>query len=368
MQVERVEAVAYSLPFRSPYVTSRGTLERREMVLLRLRTDEGPEGLGEAVPLSLRGGDSLAKVERLVHEAATRLVGLDLSLASDDPLGFAVATTLELGTARRLPAPARAALECALFDLVAKSSGQPLWRLLKAPDCEPVLCNATLTAGEPDVVATQARRWSDDGFRTFKLKLGAGYDDEETVAAVRDAVGPGPMIRVDLNESLKPGDAAALLRAIEPHGIELAEQPASGLRGLARVRGDTKIPIAADESVTSEADAHRAVQRKACDYATVKLSKVGGIGAARQIAALIPTYLSSALDGPLGIAAAAHAAQVLRGDGNDPGLAHGLATQRLFADSIATTECRLIDGHLHLPDGPGLGVELDDAALESHRL
>jgi len=368
MQVERIETVTYALPFREPYVTARGTLDRREMVLLRLRTDDGPEGIGEAVPLSLRGDQTLAKIEDAITGAATRLIGLDLDAADDDPLGFAVATMLELTAAKRLPAAARAALECSLFDLVAKSSGQPLWRLLKAPDREPVLCNATLTAGDPGTVAAQAREWSNDGFQTFKLKLGAGYDDEGTVAGVREAVGPEAKIRVDLNESLRPADAVALLRAIEPHGIELAEQPTSGLRGLARVRRDSDTPIAADESVASEADAHRAVQRQACDYATVKLSKVGGIGATRRIAAVIPTYLSSALDGPVGIAAAAHASQMLRGDGNDPGLAHGLATQRLFAESVAAAECVVADGRLYLPDGPGLGVTLDDDALERHRL
>ena len=157
--------------------------------------------------------------------------------------------------------------------------------------------------------------------------------------------------------------ATDLLNLIEPFGIELAEQPVSGLRAMARVAAETRIPLAADEAVASEADAHRAVQRRSCRYATAKLSKVGGAGAARQIARVIPTYLSSALDGPVGIAAAAHAAQILREDDSDPGLAHGLATQRLFAETIATRECELRGGELHLPEGPGLGVELDEDAL-----
>ncbi len=170
-------------------------------------------------------------------------------------------------------------------------------------------------------------------------------------------------IRIDANEAWDARLATDLLKLIEPFGIELAEQPVSGLRAMARVAAETSIPLAADEAVASEADAHRAVQRRSCRYATAKLSKVGGAGAARQIARVIPTYLSSALDGPVGIAAAAHAAQILREDGTDPGLAHGLATQRLFAETIATRECELRDGELHLPEGPGLGVELDEDAL-----
>jgi muconate cycloisomerase len=100
----------------------------------------------------------------------------------------------------------------------------------------------------------------------------------------------------------------------------------------------------------------------------VKLSKVGGIGPAATIAAEVPVYLSSALDGPVGIAAAAHAAQALYRDHEDPGLAHGLATQELFAGTIASAECELREGLLRLPDGPGLGVEIDEEALERHRL
>ncbi len=95
---------------------------------------------------------------------------------------------------------------------------------------------------------------------------------------------------------------------------------------------------------------------------------MGGIGTAGAIAARLPTYLSSALDGPVGIAAAAHAAQAIYRNAEDPGLAHGLATQELFAETVATRECEVRDGQLHLPEGDGLGVELDEDALEHHRV
>lgn len=362
MRVERVETIAYALPFREPYATARGVLERREMVLLRLYSDSGVVGLGEAVPLALRGGDDLTKVLTQLQETATRLVGLELGPAGEPALDVAIATVLELTRPRRLAPPSAAALECAVFDLAAKESGVPLWRLLGATTCEPVRCNATLTMGEPDAVAAQALAWAVDGYDTFKLKLG-GKDDAAQARAVRDAVGTGPAIRVDANEAWSPEEAEATLAELEPLGIELAEQPVQGLRALARLANRVGIPLAADESVTTEADAHRARDRGACKYATVKLCKVGGIGAASAIAAVLPTYLSSALDGPVGIAAAAHLAQVLRERGDDPGIAHGLATQRLFSESVATRECRLEDGFAHLPDGSGLGVELDDQAL-----
>jgi L-alanine-DL-glutamate epimerase-like enolase superfamily enzyme len=95
---------------------------------------------------------------------------------------------------------------------------------------------------------------------------------------------------------------------------------------------------------------------------------VGGIGEANGISGHLPIYLSSALDGPLGIAAAAHAAQALRFEGAAAGLAHGLATQLLFAETIATTESTLDGDLLSPPRGPGLGVELDEDALATHRI
>ena len=364
MRIARVEAVPYALGFRARYATARGTLDRREMVLLRLRTDDGPEGLGEAVPLTLRGGAGTGEIRAQIESAAERLEGLELTGAGATPLDVAIATMLELARPRRLAAPTLAALESALFDLAAKLAGQPLWELLGAEHVAPVRCNATLAADEPEAVASQARAWAVEGFQTFKLKLGAGFDDIATVREVRDAVGPDARLRVDVNEAWNVPEAIARLGALQRFGVELCEQPVEGLRAMARVARDAVVPLAGDEAITSEADAHRAVQRRACRYATAKLSKVGGIGAAAGIARVLPTYLSSSLDGPVGIAAAGHCAQVI-----EPiDLAHGLATQRLFEDSIATQACELRDGSLHLPSGPGLGVELDDATLARHRI
>ena len=368
MRITEVETVPYSLPFRDEYVTARGALGAREMVLLRLRTDEGVEGLGEAVPMTLRGGDSLERVDRALRRSYRRIRRLDPSgLAGEDPLEAAIDSFIHVAAGRRLAGPAAAALEMAVFDLAGKLSGQPVWRLLRAERAEPVPCNATLAAGDPGAVAEAALRWRERGFDTFKLKLGAGRDVEQ-VRAVRDAVGPAARIRVDANAAFGVTEAVELLRELEPLGIELAEQPSPGLRDLAAVAAQSAIPIAADESVASAKDADRARDLDACTYATAKLSKTGGIGAAGAVAARLPTFLSSALDGPVGIAAAAHAAQAIYRTAEDPGLAHGLATQELFSETVATRECKVRDGRLHVPEGNGLGVELDETALERRRL
>lgn len=355
MRVASVEVVPYALPFREPYVTARGTLTRRELVLLRLRSEEGAIGLGEAVPLALRGGASLSRV-------VGELEGLG---ALDEPSAAALRDA-----AAALSAPARCAVETALLDLRGRS---PSANPPGASDIDAgrglgqaVTCNATLVAGEPAAVAEDALRWREAGFGTFKLKLGSG-DDYGQVEAVREAVGPEAKIRVDANGVWDVETARRGLDAIEPFGIELVEQPVATLEEMAELAGATSIPLAADESVADRAEAEHAVELGACAYTGIKLSKVGGPAAAIEIASLLPAFVTSALDGPVGIAAAGRVALSL--DANDgPDLAHGLATQRLFASTVAAVECELRGDLLHLPPGPGLGVEINEDALAAHRI
>jgi o-succinylbenzoate synthase len=351
VRIASVEVIPYALPFSEPYVTARGRLERREMVLLRLRSEDGLTGLGEAVPLSLRGGATLARV---VGEL--ELLG-ELTELDEAALGAGVAN---------LSAPARCAALTALMDLRGRAAwtGAPVGR-----EAAPVRCNATLVAGAPEAVAADALRWADAGFSTFKLKLGVG-DDVGQTRAVREALGPEARIRVDANAAWDVATAIRTLAVLEPLDVELAEQPVATLAAAAEVAAATSIPIAGDESVESRADAERAVATGACDLAGVKLSKVGGPEEAIAIAEVLPSYLSSALDGPVGIAAAAQVAQTLRESSppGGPGLAHGLATQRLFAETVASVECELRGDLLHPPPGPGLGVEIDERALDLHRL
>jgi L-alanine-DL-glutamate epimerase-like enolase superfamily enzyme len=348
-RIEAFEVAPFALRFREPYVTARGRLEERRLALVRLRAD-GVEGLGEAAPLALRGGTSLELiVEELDAVWRPHLVGEQLSGDPQDHVR---------GVAEFSP-QARVAVKTALLDLVGRLSGVPVWQLLGATDAAPVHCNASLAAGAPAEVAARARDWAARGFETFKLKAGMEGDVEQ-VRAVRDAVGPDALIRVDANASWDVETAAQRLERMAP--LELAEQPVETLEEMAALRPRTEVPLSADESVVTPEDAEAAAG--ACDAATVKLAKVGGAYAAIEIAQRIPVYLSSALDGPVGIAVAGHVAQALP----DAGYAHGLATSLMFADTIAVRECAIEDGHLHLPDGPGLGVEIDEDALTSRRI
>lgn len=368
MRVIEVELIPFALPFARPYTTARGTLHERELLLVRLVTDGDHVGLGEAVPLGLRGGASLRAIQRSLLRAARRFRRADLSdFAGEDATRAAVETFIHVAAGRRLPGPARAALEMALFDLAGKAAGKPVWRLLGAGEARPVRCNATLVAGTPDEVAADAERWAAQGFQTFKLKAGAG-DDVAMVRAVREAVGPQAKLRLDANGAWSMGEAQGVLRMVEPLGIELLEQPVSRLRDLAELTAQTTVLVAADESVERVKDAQRAAAAGACDVVGVKLAKVGGLGEANGISQHLPIYLSSALDGPLGIAAAAHAAQALSFSGPAADLSHGLATQRLFAATTAARGPRLDGDLLRVPDGPGLGVEIDEDSLADLRI
>jgi muconate cycloisomerase len=358
--ISSVEVVPYALPFKEPYVTARGTLERREMVLLRVRDEDRVEGLGEAVPLSLRGGASLAEVVSELERFGEQISGRP---ELDDGRVAGMADAM-------LSRPGSCAVQTALLDLSARTSGEidtelPLLR-------EPVRCNATLVAGEAAKVAEEAAYWAGDGFTSFKLKLGR-EDDAGQVRAVRGALGTDAKIRVDVNGAWDLESAKRALAELEAFDIEFAEEPVSGLEALAQLSAATAIPIAADESVSSREEAEQAKRVGACRLIGVKLSKVGGPHAARDVACALPTFVSSALDGPVGIAASALTVNQIcqseiPGVPGDAGVAHGLATQRLFAETIASVECELRGDMLHLPEGPGLGVEIDDAALERHRL
>jgi L-alanine-DL-glutamate epimerase-like enolase superfamily enzyme len=334
----RIEVIPYALPFAGPYVTARGTLTRREMVLLRAWDEDGVEGLGEAVPLSLRGGVTIEHVVREL-EAVEDL--------EDPPPGLSL--------------PALCAVTTAALDLREKREGDDAWHA-------PVRCNATLVSGAPEAVAAEAERWAGDGFETFKLKVGTG-DDVAQVAAVREALGPGKRIRLDANAAWSLKQATEILAKVEPLGIELVEQPVATIAEAAQLARRTPIWLAGDESIVTLADAEEAVRADSFSVTGVKLSKVGGFELGREIAGRMRSYVASSLDGPVGIAVSRRLAEWLDSPRfAEERLAHGLATQRLFAETIAATECRLEGDMLHEAEGPGLGVTIDEDSLRAHRL
>jgi o-succinylbenzoate synthase len=317
-----------SIPFREPFVTAGGVVSARELVVLRLEASDGTVGLGEAAPFEPYDG-----------------VPLERAIAA-----------LSGGGGRR-PPQARAAEEIARMDLEARQEERPLAE--PARDALPV--NLTLPAGPPAEVAERAREGLRAGYACFKVKVGLP-EDAERVAAVREAVGPWPALRVDANRAWSVEQAVACIRALEEYDLEFVEQPCRTLEELRQVRGRVSTPIAADESVGSARAVRRAVEAEACDVVNVKLASAGGFKPAREALRLarskgLGAFLSSTLDGPWGIAAALQLAAA-----EDVQMACGLATLQLFDSPLARALPEPRNGIQKVPTGPGLGVDEDALA------
>ncbi len=303
---------------RAPFFSAAQSVSARRLVLVRLDAADGASGHGEAAPLPTYDAVSVEDVCDALERCRQPLSESD----GEDRAGLLAACAERA----RLP-QALAALDLALWDLAGRRAGQPVWRLLGAAEPPPLAVNATIAVADPEVAAHEASVARSRGFRCVKVKVGLD-DDLERVAAVRAAAGPEMAIRLDANGAWSASEAVAALGALEPVGIELCEEPTRGLAALERVSAQAAIPIALDESAADPA----ALDRRVCDAVCLKISRCGGISgvleaAARARAAGYRLYLASTLDGPLGIAAAIHAAAVLR-----PELPSGLATLALFAE------------------------------------
>jgi O-succinylbenzoate synthase len=222
--------------------------------------------------------------------------------------------------------------------------------------------NRTLAAGPPDEVGQAAREALREGYACFKLKVGLP-DDVERVAAVRDAIGPWPALRLDANGAWSVAEAAERIEQLEPYDLQFVEQPCATLDELAELRPLVRAPIAADESVHTPADVRAAAEARACHVVNVKLAGSGGYSAAREALheaerSGLRAFLSSTLDGPWGIAAALQLAASER-----VALACGLATLGLFDARLARVLPAPSGGLLPVPQGPGLGVHVSREAL-----
>jgi len=318
-----------SIPLKEPFVTSTGVVSARELLLLRLKARDGTVGYGEAAPFEPYDGVPL-------EQAAAALTG---------------------GGGRR-PPQARAAEEIARLDLHARQEERPL----AEPHKDALAVNMTLAAGPAEEVAERARAGLRDGYACFKLKVGLP-DDLDRVAAVREAIGPWPALRVDANGAWTVDEAVHAIRSIEGNDLELVEQPCRSLRELSEVRQRVSTAIAADESVSTLRELRRAAELEACDVLNVKVAGSGGFKPARELvhearSAGMDVFLSSTLDGPWGIAASLQLAAA-----EEITLACGLATLPLFDSPLARALPAPRAGTLSVPPGPGLGVSIEDEDL-----
>ena len=242
MRITSVEVIPYALPFREPYVTARGSLDQREMVLLRLRHEDGPRG-------PRRSGAAVAARRR---EPDARVVGELELLGELERAGRGQPR----GGIAGLSAPARwRAADGA--DRSARRGRRPA-DALGGNRRPAVAATRPWSRGQPAAVAARGLRWAAEGFSTFKLKLGAGDDVTRCGRCARRS----GRSRGSASTPTPPGtwtSAASDPARLEELDIELAEQPVATLEEMAELAAATSIPIAADESIESLADAERAV-------------------------------------------------------------------------------------------------------------
>jgi L-alanine-DL-glutamate epimerase-like enolase superfamily enzyme len=331
------------LRLRSPLRAAWGSIEVRELLEVTLAYADDDFGIGEAAPLEPYDGVSLAAVRAALDVYASVCAAAD----RDTPPH----TLLEACRAERDLPQALAAVDLALWDLAGKRAGRSVAQLISVEAARSIPVNAIIGAEDRAGAAAEAGAALAADFDTLKVKVGVG-DDAGRLAAVRAVAGPRTAIRVDANGAWTVEEAVANLRALAPVGIELAEEPVHGIEALRAVRAEIDVPLAMDETA-AEAGAPGS---GAVDAVCLKISRSGGItgvlrdaAAARAVGSTV--YLASTYDGPVGIAAAVHAAAGLSAAGPLP--AHGLATLGAFSGEILGP--RAVRGAIRVPRGPGLG-------------
>jgi L-Ala-D/L-Glu epimerase / N-acetyl-D-glutamate racemase len=318
-----------SIPFHEQFLTARGAVKARDLVVLRVDEDEKLIAHGEAAPFEPYDGVSIATIAAVMQERATPVFP-----------------------------QIHAADEMAFLDLEGRRIGMPAIEY----EVDSVPVNFTLAGPTPEDVARSASEAAAQGFDCFKVKVGLA-DDEARVGAVRDAIGPDALLRVDANGAWTATEAVKRIGRLSAYQLQFVEQPCTTLEEMAQVRAAVEVPIAADESVQNASDVLAAADLGACDIVAIKLAAMGGVSAARDAIAVaraqgMQAYLSSTLDGPWGIAAALQLAASQRLT-----LHSGLATLGLFDAAIARALPPPKDGRMEVPSGPGLGVEVSDEAI-----
>ena len=363
MRIAEIEPMIVEVPLREPVTGVHGVTSLQRSLVVRVRTDDGLEGWGDVDPTP---GYTLESVDD-IHADAERLAP---ALHGMDPLNThrALAAMDEVLSGA---VEAKAALEMALLDLKGKALGQPVHSLLGGRVVDAVHLNAWIGAVPPEQAAREAREWVARGFTTAKIKVsGPKPVGIERVAAVRAAVGGRMALRVDFNESLTPDDAVPFIRALEPYDLTLVEQPVPRDRidALAEIRRKISIPLMADESVTTPASLIDIIRREAADIVKVKAMKQGGLLRTRS---MVECAAAAGLRVVIGhgfgltLSTLAEAALAATHPAVLPGC-EAVGPLKMSAD-VVTTPADLSHGVLRLSDAPGLGADIDTAALARHR-
>ncbi|WP_347550194.1 dipeptide epimerase [Pseudalkalibacillus hwajinpoensis] len=310
MKLTNIETYIVSVPLKKPFKTALRTVTEAESVIVKLTA--GKEiGWGEAPPTVVITGECTASIESAIRNVIKpKLLGLDLTAYES------VFQQLHRLLVRNTSA--KAAVDMALYDLLAKKSQLPLYKYLGGYQ-NGFETDYTVSVNDPKEMGHDAVEYIEDGFTILKVKVGKDsiHQDIQRIKEIRNRIGDRALIRIDANQGWKPKEAISAIREMEDAGldIELVEQPvlAHDLEGLKRVTEAVQTPIMADESVFSPQDALKVIQLRAADLINIKLMKAGGIHQALKINALAESagmecMVGSMIESRVGITAAAHLA------------------------------------------------------------
>jgi L-alanine-DL-glutamate epimerase-like enolase superfamily enzyme len=362
-----VAATLYALriPFVEAFGHSAGERRWSDSVVVRIRDEHGIEGFGEGTPRPYVTGETVdTMLDHLADDLWPRVAGRELTapdLAALD--AFLPETTLPGAVA---PHASRASLELALLDCALRRARRAATTVLP-PRRPRVTYSGVITAGAPARAVQHARQMRAVGLRHVKLKV--GFDDDVTrVAAVREALGPDACLRLDANGAWSFSRAVEVLHAVAPLGVAAVEQPLPrGLASeLARLRRAAPVPLMADESLVTSADAEALLATKAVDFFNVRVSKCGGLArslalARRAAAAGVGVQVGSQV-GETAILSAAgrHLAAALP----EVAFVEGSFGTLLLVEDVSVEAVRFGHrGEAPVLTGPGLGIRVVEERL-----
>jgi L-alanine-DL-glutamate epimerase-like enolase superfamily enzyme len=309
--IQRIEVYKVKLRYKEPFAISAGTSTETRNIVVKIVTDYDVYGLGEASPSKRVTGETPETVCKALDKMGPHLIGMcPLRIAQDVDLMDRVIS--------HNPS-AKAAIDLALHDILGKTAGKPTWRLLGGFR-ERVLTDMTLSIKSPEEMAEDAAMAVKSGFRALKVKVGTDpTEDLKRVKLIREAIGDKTAIRIDANQGWTVAQALSMLKKLEKLNIQFVEQPieAGNIRGLAKIKMNSTIPVMADESVHSPSDAIRLIKANAVDLINIKLMKSGGIHNAAKISAVaeaanVPCMIGCMAESLVGITAGVHFAAATR--------------------------------------------------------
>ena len=326
MRIKRIETAEVNIPLVTPFKTALRTVDSVNDIIVRVVTDDGQVGYGEAPPTAVITGDTKGSIRCAIEEfIAPNLIGMEI-----DNLDGVMK---KLNGCILKNTSAKAAVDMAVYDLFAKSCKKPLYQVLGGGRSE-VETDLTISVNSVEEMVADSIKAVEQGFQILKIKVGKeSLKDIERIKAIRDAVGKDIKLRIDANQGWTAKDAVRIIRTMEDMGIEmdLVEQPvhAHDFEGMKYVTSQVYTPILADESVFSAEDAIHIIQEKAADLINIKLMKTGGIYEALKICAIAETYgvecmIGCMLESKIAVSAAAHLAAakgiITRADLDGPSL------------------------------------------------